>query len=396
MSKNFIKIPEDYFALTKIKELNYGHVCLLSKIESLAFKDGKCTASNGYFASLLNTTDRTIKRMMSDLRENDIIKTFEKKQGIKTTTRFIYLQHDMIKSLIGTGDNNDTSISEAGDISGNSRGQNVSEEVSSLVEGGDNIGQSRCQDCPPNNRLEENKKDNKRIIKENEADASDESSFFATAKGDAKASSKSDSDNKFGEFGFPEVDLADDVIALFEKGYKYKSDNPQIQKATGLNGKQIHKIISAYIESGSGSGAGNGKSKDNMSEHIPLVNGGFSNFRYSSIDVSFKDLDIDNEDDKETCIHVFNLYTDPDGEFKFDYHSLKSYLKEKYNFNITGKFNPQKSQKIDYQKANAKSDTGNDIESLADEIFDINGIGVDVDLMNELYADDYENPDVPF
>ena len=82
MSKNIIQVKEDYFALTEIKGINYGQVCLLSKIESLSLKNGKCTASNAYFASLLHTTERTIQRMLEDLRKQNppIIKKMKTKR----------------------------------------------------------------------------------------------------------------------------------------------------------------------------------------------------------------------------------------------------------------------------------------------------------------------------
>lgn len=38
------------------------------------------------------------------------------------------------------------------------------------------------------------------------------------------------------------------VIECHEKGMSFKKDNPQIQKITGLDGKQIYNIISAYEE----------------------------------------------------------------------------------------------------------------------------------------------------
>ena len=98
---SFVKVTEDWIKLTDTAKLNYGEVILLCKIATLSNnKDKACTASNAYFASLLCTTERNIERYISNMRKKELIKTFEQKEGMKTTTRYIYPQYNKIIELI--------------------------------------------------------------------------------------------------------------------------------------------------------------------------------------------------------------------------------------------------------------------------------------------------------
>ena len=168
---SFVKLEEDWLKLTNTAKLNYGEVILLCKIASLSNnKDKACTASNEYFASMLCTTDRNVKRYLKNLKEAEVIKTFEKKQGMKTTTRYIYPQFDKIEDYIDeydemyeddtddeeAGDENDTCSELAGDNFGKSRGQFVSEQVTDLVKAGDNSDTLIREE----KRIKKNKRDN--------------------------------------------------------------------------------------------------------------------------------------------------------------------------------------------------------------------------------------------
>lgn len=103
----FVKVNEELFKLTREKDINYQHVLLLSKIISLSHTQSACTASNDYFAAVFCTEERTIQRWLSALKDKEIIKTFEQREGMKTTMRMIYPQYETIKKIIGAHDNID-------------------------------------------------------------------------------------------------------------------------------------------------------------------------------------------------------------------------------------------------------------------------------------------------
>ena len=130
MSENFIKVNKNWLVLLEKEtaNMNYGEIMLLSEIDSLSYnkKHNKaCAASNAYFADLLCTDERTIKRYLKKMKDLEIIKTFEQRQGMKTTSRFIHINHNKINELI------------AGDKNCQSKGQNLSEQVTKIVKAGD-------------------------------------------------------------------------------------------------------------------------------------------------------------------------------------------------------------------------------------------------------------------
>lgn len=99
--ESFIAVKERYIKLIKICNLNYGEILLLSKIESLSQNEKKaCTASNDYFSDVLCTSKRNIQKYLERLKENQLIKPFEQKSGMKTTTRFLYVQYEHINMLL--------------------------------------------------------------------------------------------------------------------------------------------------------------------------------------------------------------------------------------------------------------------------------------------------------
>lgn len=100
----FVQVYDELFKLTYEKEINYQHVLLLSKIISLAQTQSACTASNDYFAGLFCTDIRSIQRWLSVLTQKALVKTFEQREGMRTTMRMIYPQHENIKKMIKAHD----------------------------------------------------------------------------------------------------------------------------------------------------------------------------------------------------------------------------------------------------------------------------------------------------
>lgn len=162
---SFVKLTEDWIKLIDIAKLNYGEVILLCKIVTLSEnKDKVCTASNDYFARLMCTTERSIQRYIKELKDAEVIKTFEQKEGMKTTTRFIYLQLNKINELIKeydkkhglTHDRIVTCSNEGHDNFGNSTRQFWSEDTTDLSLAHD----SSVTQIREENREKENKKNN--------------------------------------------------------------------------------------------------------------------------------------------------------------------------------------------------------------------------------------------
>lgn len=86
--------------LSDLKITNGKEIMLFGKILSLAQNDDKaCTASNKYLSEFLCTTDRNVRNYLDDLKEKNLIKTYEKKEGLRTTTRYIYPQYTTLNSL---------------------------------------------------------------------------------------------------------------------------------------------------------------------------------------------------------------------------------------------------------------------------------------------------------
>ena len=93
--------------LISVTDLKYAEVLLLSKIIMLADnKDNACIASNAYFSKILRVSERNVCKYLAKLKKNELIKTFEKKKGMKSTTRYIYPQHDTIDKLTADADIN--------------------------------------------------------------------------------------------------------------------------------------------------------------------------------------------------------------------------------------------------------------------------------------------------
>ena len=101
---SFVMVYDDWFTLVNSDKagLSYGELLLLCKIHSLSLRDKKngCTASNAYFAELMCTTDRNIRKYLKKLKDVGLIKTYEEKQGLTTTCRHIHIQYDVLDNLL--------------------------------------------------------------------------------------------------------------------------------------------------------------------------------------------------------------------------------------------------------------------------------------------------------
>ena len=109
--------------LHKLGIKNGNEIMLFSKILGLQNNGEGCIASNDYFSGFFCLTDRQIRDYLSDLKSKGLIKTYEKKQGLKTTTRYIYVQYD----ILGAEDIFQSSDVPAEEIR-QSSGRNTSEE----------------------------------------------------------------------------------------------------------------------------------------------------------------------------------------------------------------------------------------------------------------------------
>lgn len=87
---NLIKSLND-LGITNGKE-----IMLFAKILSLSKKEKACKASNDYFSNFFCTTSRNIRKYLEDLKDKELIKVFEEKEGMRTTTRYIYPQYDKL------------------------------------------------------------------------------------------------------------------------------------------------------------------------------------------------------------------------------------------------------------------------------------------------------------
>ena len=135
---NFVKVLEDWTVLTDKKyfdkkKISYEELFLLCKISSLENNGNPCTACNSYFADLLHVEERSVRRYISNLRELGYIKTFEQKQGMKTTTRNIWVQKDYIETVINEYKDNRTDDIEGQDSFCQSRGQELSKDRTVFV-----------------------------------------------------------------------------------------------------------------------------------------------------------------------------------------------------------------------------------------------------------------------
>jgi DNA-binding transcriptional regulator YhcF (GntR family) len=105
------------------------------------------------------------------------------------------------------------------------------------------------------------------------------------------------------------------VIECYLSGMSYKKENPEIQNATGLNGKLIHNIIQDYCED-------QDKQKQKAKgKQIPLIDGTLSDY-YT------KEFKLDKED-------LPNIYTQMVGVgsyYRFKKEFVDQWLLEEYGY----------------------------------------------------------------
>lgn len=104
----------------------------------------------------------------------------------------------------------------------------------------------------------------------------------------------------------------EEVLELYRKGFSYKKDNPQIQDKTGLSGQRIHYIINTYKDDKDYQ-----HKKKVKGTSIPDINGNESGWNKEGIDIDKKDMP-----------YLFNKFTDPNGEYKFNYNFVVDWFTE--------------------------------------------------------------------
>ena len=102
------------------------------------------------------------------------------------------------------------------------------------------------------------------------------------------------------------------VISCFQKGMSYKKDKPEIQKATGLNGKVIHTIIQEYYE----------EMKENENKTlIPLANGTMSEYYIEDFNIT-----------KETLPSLYCQMVGEDSHYNFRKEFVDEWLLKEYGY----------------------------------------------------------------
>ena len=148
--KNRDHITIDTEIVKKLHEngINYGEIMLYGKILSMSSNGGKCIAHNSYFAKILNTTERNVRRYLSSLKEKNFLRVYEiKKNGI-TFSRTLYPQ-----LVIENGEliyHNADSIIESTDVIGGQIRPMVGQDCPEV--GQDRPGYN--QTCPPIDRTD--------------------------------------------------------------------------------------------------------------------------------------------------------------------------------------------------------------------------------------------------
>lgn len=205
---NLIKVLNNY-GITNGKE-----IMLFAKIISLSKKENACKASNDYLSDFFCTTDRNIRKYLQDLKEKGLIKVFEQKEGLKTTTRYIYPQYDKLKL---TQEELFRCSNEGAEQNSQSTGTDVPEERNIHSEPAEQIDlliidQTRVENS---------------IIEENTA------SPIANAPVPKQRKSKQNKVNNLSE------ETIKMVWDLFQQKYNYD----EISEETGLSKSKIYRVI---------------------------------------------------------------------------------------------------------------------------------------------------------
>lgn len=205
---NLIKVLND-LGITNGKE-----IMLFSKIISLSKKDKACTASNDYLSDFFCTTDRNIRKYLQNLKDKGLIKVFEQKEGLKTTTRYIYPQYDKLKI---TPEELFQSSDEGAEQKGKSTGTDIPNERNIHSEAAEQTDLLIIE----GSRKEEN------IVEESTA------SPIADAPIPKQRKNKRTNKNKITD------EQKKEVWELFKQKYNYN----EISELTGLSGNRIYYLI---------------------------------------------------------------------------------------------------------------------------------------------------------
>lgn len=205
--------------LNDLEITNGKEIMLFAKIISLSKKEKACKASNDYLSDFFCTTDRNIRKYLQDLKEKGLIKVFEQKEGLKTTTRYIYPQYDKLRlapeELFPSSD-------EGEEQNGNSTGTDVPEER--------NIHSEPAEQMNPliidQTRVEQN------IVEENTA------SHNVADAPKPKPNTKQNKKVKVSE------EKKKEIWKMFESGCNYN----EISESTGVSKGKIYHIIEEYKE----------------------------------------------------------------------------------------------------------------------------------------------------
>lgn len=126
VNKDTGEILKDSKGKDRYINVSHTYVVLIAKVSSfnfvqpaetgdLGYRIGKCTASNGYFASFLNVSTGTIKNMLSDMYTLGWLKSYEQKEGNTTTKRFLYVNFDVIQEIISQKESHQTMTTSPND-----------------------------------------------------------------------------------------------------------------------------------------------------------------------------------------------------------------------------------------------------------------------------------------
>ena len=125
-------VPVDYKTLLALNHLgvaNGKEIILFCKIMHLSHNDDRaCTAGNEYLATFLCTSERNVRKYLEDLKDKRLIKSYEKKEGMRTTVRYLYPQYTTFDEAFYAAVD-----SEGAEQKGQSSGTNGSEERNKKV-----------------------------------------------------------------------------------------------------------------------------------------------------------------------------------------------------------------------------------------------------------------------
>ena len=219
--KDYIKINVP--VIYKLHELgitNNGIIMLYSKILSMSNKIGYCTASNGYFADIIFTCERNIKKHLQKLKEVNAITIYEEREDGYTKVRKIYPKIKADGSMemedgeqIDTADEQTFPIEEQMDTY---KGTNGPQEGEHLGKNGGTNGPKLGNKWAPSNR---DVKDVLDICNANAQDAPLGNSRFAPSSADAPQSLLEDKFNYYRSLNYSASISDEDIPRIVAIAY---------------------------------------------------------------------------------------------------------------------------------------------------------------------------------